>query len=497
MKQETAVRWNEADFESLEEVLRTRAGLSFSKSRRGGVEVAAARVMRRLHVSDPRSFVTLVAQDGAVFDDVMAEVTVGETYFLRDPAQFTVLRDTILPAYRQTAVAGRRFRAWSAGCASGEEPYSIAITLREQQIAAEVLGTDVSRARLARARRGRYGNWSLRGVPAAVTSTYFAPDGNEFVLDPAIRRSVEFRYLNLAVDAFPSIGNGVWGMDLILCRNVLIYFDQATIQRVAASLIATLSDNGWLLVGATDPPIHDYTDCEVVQTPSGLAYRRPSATAVQRPRPPARAPVAVPLPAPPAVRHERVAQPEILHAALHAPLATPDTLPSSPHNEKAAALYAARNYEDVVTRLTSGATTGTLAPDEWVIYIRSLANLGRLDAAGRACAAALDRFNEHAELHYLHAILIGQAGQHAESARAAKRAVYLDRSLIVAHLALGTALVRGREYARAQRVFATAERLLGEMRSEAIVPASDGEPAARLLEMTRLQARLASQGAAA
>jgi len=125
--------------------------------------------------------------------------------------------------------------------------------------------------------------------------------------------------------------------------------------------------------------------------------------------------------------------------------------------------------------------------------VKKLANAGRLEEAGRACAAALDRFREHAELHYLHAVLVAQAGQFPESARAAKRAIYLDRSMVVAHLALGSALLRSDRRSAAARAFATASRLLSAMAPDEIVPFSDGEPAGRLLEMTRVQERLAQR----
>jgi Flp pilus assembly protein TadD len=107
---------------------------------------------------------------------------------------------------------------------------------------------------------------------------------------------------------------------------------------------------------------------------------------------------------------------------------------------------------------------------------------------------ALDRHRDNAELHYLHAVLVAQSAHFTESARAAKRALYLDRSLIVAHLALGSALASIGDDERARRSFIAAERLLSAMPPEAAVPGTDGEPAGRLLEMTRVQARLIRQG---
>jgi chemotaxis protein methyltransferase CheR len=128
--------------------------------------------------------------------------------------------------------------------------------------------------------------------------------------------------------------------------------------------------------------------------------------------------------------------------------------------------------------------------------VRELANAGRLEEAGRDCAAALDVHRDSAELHYLHAVLVAQARRFAESARAARRALYLDRNMIVAHAILGMALAKSGDAAGARRAFDNAVRLLSTMDPDAVVPQSGGEPAGRFLEMTRMQARLASGDAA-
>src|SRR3569833_1181961 len=266
-------RWNDTTYEQLADILRERAGLIFQTLRRPAVESAALHVMARIGVKAPEDFVPLVAQTGAVFDDLMAEVTIGETYFFREPGHFALLRERVLPDFRKNAAPDRRFRAWSAAASTGEEPYSIAIALREQGIDGDVLGTDISRARLASARRATYRRWSFRGVPEPTIERYFKPQDEWFTLRPELRRDVEFRYLNLASDSYPSMASGVWGMDVIFCRNVLIYFDRDTIAHVAENLIESIAEDGWVFLGATDPPLSDYVRCEGVQTPHGLVYR--------------------------------------------------------------------------------------------------------------------------------------------------------------------------------------------------------------------------------
>jgi chemotaxis protein methyltransferase CheR len=496
---ESSIRWTAEAFAALESVVRQRSGLIFQPLRRSAVEIAASRVMKRIGVESPDAFVPLVQQAGAIFDDLMAEVTIGETYFFREAAHFTLLRKVILPEFRARQVAGQRFRAWSAGCSTGEEPYSISLALREEKVPGTVVGTDVSRARLGAARRGEYRRWSFRGVPEPTIDQYFARNGDTFTLLPTVRRDVDFRYLNLASDCYPEMSSGVYGMDVIFCRNVLIYFDRDTITHVATQMMAALSSGGWLLLGATDPPLHEYVQCEVVQTEAGLAYRhfrgvrhrtvrQPAVAPLEPIRPPPPAPTpAIPAEPPPSVGPtSALSSPEVASHDVASREAT--------SYEAAADAYVRRDYERTISLIASAATRGDASAPDFVLYIRALANLGRLDEAGRACATALDRYRDNAELHYLHAVLVAQSGQFVESARAAKRALYLDRSMIVAHLALATALASSDDDAGARRSLSAAERLLSAMPADAAVPGTDGEPAGRLLEMTRVQAKLVRQG---
>jgi chemotaxis protein methyltransferase CheR len=471
-------------------LVRQRTGLVFSEARRSAFEAALVRATHRAKTRAPEVYLARLDAEPALLDDLVAEITVGETYFFREPQQFSVIRDEIIPALRSRRPRDRPLRVWSAGCATGEEPYTLAIVLREQGLerAAHIVATDLSRAALAQARRACYTRWSLRGVSDDVVHTYFEHAGDRFALAPAVRDAVEFRYLNLAEDTYPSLPTGIWGMDLILCRNVLIYFDAETVARVARRLIDSLSDDGWLLLGASDPALSDLVPCDVVVTGAGLAYQRPGRGAV-RPSAPAVVtppPFALPEPPPP---------PPVPPPAGELARVVPAGAPSDDPEDVARA-YAERDYERAAELAGRFVQRDDGDPLLWIVLVRALANRGELDAAGRACAAALDRHRTSAELTYLHAVLLAESGQAAAAAAAARRALYLERGLVVAHLALGGALARLGDTDGARRAFRNAERLLATMSPEKIVPASDGEPAGRLAEMARVQMRLLSEAAA-
>ncbi|MET0398553.1 MAG: protein-glutamate O-methyltransferase CheR, partial [Longimicrobiaceae bacterium] len=274
------------------EVLRLageRAGLVFSA---GQAELAAAgvrRAMQRAGVHDAAAFLGLAAAGTGAWEVLLEELSVGETYFFREPDQLAFIRDTVLPELAARAgPAG--VRAWSAACATGEEAYTLAMLLGDAGCPAfRVLGTDVVRSRLDAAGRGSYRRWSLRGVPDDAAARWFGREGDRFRVRDEVRAAVGFAPLNLAAPRRAYVAAGAWGMDLVLCRNVLIYLDDATTRHVAARLMDALAPGGWLFLGASDPPLAGLVPCEVVTTAGGVAYRRPGRAAAP---PPASAPSA-------------------------------------------------------------------------------------------------------------------------------------------------------------------------------------------------------------
>lgn len=430
------------------EEVRLLTGLIFPPNRRTDFADALQHAMRLAGERDTATYLERVRREAAIHDELIAEITVGETYFFRDPAQLAAVRQLALA----TLPRDRRLRLWSAGCASGEEPYTLAMMVGEDdRQAATILGTDLSRTALTLAQRARYTRWSLRGVPEEAIQRHFEIADRYVRPVAAIREAVEFRYLNLAEDNYPSLTTGVWHMDIILCRNVLIYLDQATVARVATQLLESLSPQGWLFLGGADPMISTLVPCEVVTTSSGLAYRRRGA---HQPVVAAAAAASTWLPQPVALDHDRL-------ASWIAP--APD-LPGS------------------------GGST-------WLEQIRRFANGGEIERASRLCDVALEVERDSAELFYLHSVLLAEQGHHEAAAQAARRALYLDRDLAVAHIALGGSLSRSGDRRGALRAFRNAHALLTAVAPDTLVHASDGEYAGRLAAMTLMQLQL-SEGAA-
>jgi chemotaxis protein methyltransferase CheR len=488
--------WTHPDFAAIALALHETTGLVFPPNRRESAESGMRRAMAAACISDPTELLRAIRAAGEVRDILITELTIGETFFLREQGQLAFLKETVLPGLRAGAGNGP-LRIWSAGCATGEEPYSIAMTVKEAAWPGSVaiLGTDLAFARLVAAKRARYTAWSMRGVSDDVITRYFERQGKQFVLRPDIRKSVEFRVLNLASSEYPSLVSGVERMDVIFCRNVLIYFDLATVAAIAARLIASLAPGGWLFLGASDPPIAEFVPCEVVLTGAGLAYRPPGTTSdgQQTLRPDV-------VPWAGTASIERVKFDDAFVPELSSEstaVADAITIESAHRSTRAdidaethdscETAYDQADYEAAIRLARVAIDRGDDTDAVWIVLVRSLANRGELEAAGKACSTALDRHRMSVELTHLHGILLAEAGRYAEAAEAARKALYLSPQYAIAHLALGDALARTNDVARARRAFTNAETLLVGLAPDTPVPGGDGVEAAQLLRIARFR----------
>jgi chemotaxis protein methyltransferase CheR len=238
--------------QALLELLERRVGLRLT-SQAAAVIAAFRELERRLELSEAALLLRLES-DAALLEDVASGFVIPETHFFRVSPQIEALRAHVIPALLEQRRAERRLRLWSAGCSTGEEAYTLAMLLSERLHLGgwdvSVLGTDLHAGSLEVARAAHYGAWSFRDTPNAVRERHFEADDSGWRVRAPLKRLVRFERLNLLESRFALPER----FDLILCRNVTIYFDAVVAQAVYARLGAQLNDDGWLMLGPSDPP---------------------------------------------------------------------------------------------------------------------------------------------------------------------------------------------------------------------------------------------------
>jgi chemotaxis protein methyltransferase CheR len=455
------------------EFIQMRTGLVFPPNRQPDAEASVRKAMQAAKINDPRQFLGRLDADASIFETLTASLTVSETYFFREPRQFEFIRLEILPELKRERGPDVGLRLWSAGCASGEEAYSLAILLEQEQLAqhASILATDISGAVLTVARKASYNAWSFRGNDTDAMAPYFDRRDGRFVLRDRFRQRVTFRSLNLAAANYPSFATGTLNVDLILCRNVLIYFDQDTVARVARRLFAALAQGGWLITGPSDPPLWDHAPFEVKVTDAGVLYRR--SLKVVSPFRFGELASSLDRISPHALRHDAplAATDAAMQFAEFVPQPAPEQAQSSDRFDGGP--RPSREPADDITR--------------YVASIRALADAGELDPAATEATAAIRAYPLAAELHYMCAVVLVGLGQCDEAAASLRRVIYLDPSLAVAHFTLGSILWRSGAVADARRCYRNVLALSAERPPQESLRLSEGETAGRMAEAARNQ----------
>ncbi|MGX7743475.1 CheR family methyltransferase [Rhodopseudomonas parapalustris] len=246
---------NPADYEYLRKLLKERSGLDLSADKQYLVESRLLPLARRFGLGGIAELVQKMKGMGAeaLIADVVEAMTTNETFFFRDKMPFDHLRDEMLPTLLQARAARRSLRIWCAASSTGQEPYSIAMTLKELGPAVagwrfEIIATDLSPQVLAKSKSGLFSQFEVqRGLPIQLLVKYFKQAGEVWELSPEIRAMVQHRQLNLLQD-FSSLGT----FDIVFCRNVLIYFDQATKVGILERIAKRLEPDGYLTLGAAE-----------------------------------------------------------------------------------------------------------------------------------------------------------------------------------------------------------------------------------------------------
>lgn len=390
-------------------------------------------------------------------------LTIPETYFWREPDVFAALEQTILPELIRSQENGaKRLRIWSAGCSSGEEAYSLAIVLKRgiphiKNWDILILATDINPGILRKASAGVYGDWSFRNPPPWLKNQYFTRHINgKLEISCEIRNMVKFSYLNLADENLLTTANSTDFMDIIFCRNVLMYFSNERIKKIGEKLFQSLNQEGWLMVSAAELSMGFFPQFTAVHFPNAIVYKKSEqhkpdqATAAEEPSI-----------EPVLIEHESTEAVEALEAPTNSELKPSESERTSKEN------------------VVESVEAIKLSTDE----IRTLADQGRLNEAALYCEIAILEDRLDPQLYFLHATILLEQNQDLEAIVSLKKSLYLDPDFFMGHFTMGNLMLQRGKKQLARKHLKNALVILAKFHQKEVMQESEGLTAGRLREI--------------
>jgi chemotaxis protein methyltransferase CheR len=483
--------------DAIADLVAERIGLHFPPERLGDLERGLSAAASDFDFDNVESCLRWLSSSPLTKNQIAvlaSHLTVGETYFFREKKSLEIVEQSILPNLIKSRGNDRRLRIWSAGCCTGEEPYTIAIILAGiipdlERWNITLLATDINPRFLSKASAGVYSDWSFRDTPEWIRSKYFhkARDG-KFELIPQVKNLVTFAYLNLAEDAFPSLTNNTSAMDIIFCRNVLMYLAPRHVRTIARKFNRCLTESGWLVVSPSDTSQELSSQLAIVHRSGAILYCKGTPSAerdlVLPVRVPAESPISWAASIPP------LAEPEITAyvppAEQELPFAPGEQVSTSGADavpDEALTLYEQGDYAAAADQLAARLSRNPEDAPAVMLLARVHANQGNLAEALAWCDKAIARQKMNPGVHYLRAMILQEQGALDEAVRSLQRILYLDPNFALAHFTLGTIALQLGRYEGSDKHFENARALLATYTPEEILPESGGITAGRLAEI--------------
>jgi chemotaxis protein methyltransferase CheR len=490
-----------ADMERLRQLVEAETGMDLAGSRFPRLQGAVERVLGQQPGANLERILARSEEYPAFLESLTAELTVGESFFFRNEHHFKALREQVFPEIMRENAAQREIRVWSAGCATGEEPYSVAILLDQLladrgQWQVAILGTDLNLAFQERARQAQYRQWSFRQTDIHQDRRYFSPDGEWFVLSPKVRGHVRFAYLNLVKDVYPSPLTGTVGLDLILFRNVAIYLKPEITQAIIERFRRALRPGGWLLLGEVELSLTPTAGLEAKQFGQATFFRKPleasgesvlpgpavvpPLTAVLAPGSPT-APLVPTLP-------EWGPLPWTGPGSRGTAPARTLTPPEAPFWEQVERCMAHKDFAGAQLVLTRISSAKERAKNR-LRYVGLLLGFAELGRAREMLEICLREEPLLIEAQLWKASFAEEAGDLAAAEQAYRRALYIDRHCPMAHFHLALVLQQKGNQAGAHRSLHTTLELIRGKDPHALVEYGEGICYGRLHEMATLMTR--------
>lgn len=490
----------EAILQLASQLILQRVGIIIKDHQLGNLETTLLEAQKQFQFSSPMALLKTLEYcpaNAAEMKFLISRITVGESFFFRDDKQIAFLRNIWIP---QTTARKRHeqhhsLRLWSAGCSDGQEVVTLAILLREAMLDVEqwqinLLGTDINSEALHRANQGIYPKWSFRTINEEIKKRYFRYCGKNnqdlWQIKKTLQDMITYAHLNLIEEDYLTYLGEYQVMDLILCRNVFIYFDQNTIEKVLAKLVSCLAPGGYLILGASDMILHDIPGCSIHQYDENIYYQKNSPTTITQPitRPTAAdelssLPIAdseesiitdenekrldfkglhrtVSIPKQLHQRAFRIEAGTIKSGSNRQPLPTNHAytaehvakhaaerlLSAEMINKQVVTLIHQKAWPNVVEMLDNPAIQNLMTPLLLQFKAKALANLGNFQQTIELCQQSISLASTDKHVYLIMGMALLEAGHWVKAERAFRQALFLDRNFMECHFQLGHLLIQ-------------------------------------------------------
>lgn len=422
-------------------------------------------------------------------DHLARYLTVGETFFFREKPHLDVFREVLIPELVKKSIrSGKPAIIWSAGCCTGEEPYTLAMILRQvlpEQLLCHfsIIGTDINHEFLHSAQRGRYRVWSFRETPEEIRRQFFVQSGDTWAIRDEVKSMVTFRYFNLAGASDPTFPSGDTMADLIFCRNVLMYFTHTQFIKISNRFYRALNEGGYLVPGIVEVNDAEFSEFESVSYKNCTLYRKSGEQALLRSRNYFSHSVTTPFKVNQLPTEKKVKEPPIRPRKTGQGKIRKVETEGTAHDP--AVIFGSGDYHNCIE-----ICSGMLQQDPGNIFllslmVRSYANTGRLEEASRWASLMLNNPGAEAGHYYLAATVFAEMDNQTGAAALLKKALYLDPGHLPSHFLMGNVAGKLGKPDLSKRHFTNALDLLDLYREDEPVPQAEGLNAGRMREMIR------------
>ena len=488
-------------------------GLHFESRNRLALQRGLEKRMSALQIDnccDYLAYLKRHGEDRHELQKLLQFLTVGETYFFRYPSHFDALKERLASEF---SAATKPIRIWSAGCSTGEEPYSIAISIMEafpdwKARDIKVIATDINNQSIKRAREGIYSPWSMRIAQEHHKKRYFDRVGESFIIRDEVKQLVEFSHLNLSSPESAAISGTLQELDAIFCRNVLIYFSPETAARMVGNFAAALNSSGQLFLGHAETLLHRSHDLEIRRQENSFYYVKTAPQGGKLPHPTHDLPPGptltelqrTPLSHESGVHESGGPESGLSEAGLPA-ISSPATSwpaagsPPEQITTAATRLEAARQLLDAeefdaAYQMLEGVIAES--PDDPAALVLKgfvLAGKGRFQEALDTCTLAIELNDLLPEAYFLKGMVLDAGDRLPEAAEEYRKALLLENDFIMPRYYMGRLHLRLGRVAEAAREFRNSLRILAKRGDEDTIPYSGG--LTRAVCMLQLQNTLA------